>query len=189
LIFLKQRHDWKAEIVLFQNDWDDGILIRVDPSLAAGYIYENSGENQSRGVEASLAWLPAPWRVDLSGSYVRSRNLTADQDYDLFPPIMINVGVGRTFGSHGISFYLNNLYSDGAQDVAYNRTLLGAPEDLATYWRTDLNVTKRFASGLDLFVNIINLFDRDNRVPSVLGLPGGVADRPLSVSAGLRGQF
>ncbi len=189
LIFLKQGADWKAEFVLFQNDWEDGILIRPDPTLPEGFVYENSGKNQAEGIEASLGWHPNSWRVDLSGSYIRSSNLKADEDYDLFPPIMISAGVGRVFESPGVEIYLNNHYFDGSQDIAYNATVLGSPEDLPAYWRTDLNVTKTFASGMDLFLNIINLFDRDNHVPSILGLPGGVEDQPASVSVGMRCSF
>jgi hypothetical protein len=51
-----------------------------------------------------------------------------------------------------------------------------------------ISLSRRRAA-IDLFVNIINLFDRDNLVPSVLGLPGGVQDRPLSASAGIRSTF
>jgi len=189
IIFLKEVANWKAEFVVFQNDWKDGIVLRVDPSSPVGYLYENSGKNQSRGIEATLGWHPVQWRVDLSGSYVQSTNLKADQDYDLFPPIMINAGIGRTLESLGLELFLNNRYFNGAQDIAYNATLLGTPEDLPAYWRTDFNMTKHFASGMDLIVNIINLFDRDNRVPSILGLPGGVEDHSLSVSARVRYTF
>lgn len=189
LIFLKQGANWKTQIVLFQNDWKDGILVRVDPSLPSGFIYENSGKNQARGMETSLGWYPVHWRFDLSGSYVLSTNLKTDKDYDLFPPIMISLGVARSFESIGLDIFLNNRYSNGAQDIAYNATLLGTPEELPAYWRTDLNVTKHFAFGMDAFVNIINLFDRDNRFPSVLGLPGGIQDYSLSVSGGLRYTF
>lgn len=187
LVFLKQRADWKAELVLFQNNWEDGILFRLDSTFSSGYVYENSGKNQARGIEASLGWYPDHWRFDLSGSYVRSSNLKTDQDFDLFPPIMINAGIGRTFESLGLEIYLNNHYFNGGQDIA--ATLLANPKDLPAYWRTDLNVTKHFASGIDLTVNIINLFDRDNRVPSVLGLPVGVEDHSLSISARLRYTF
>ena len=189
LIFLKQSANWKAEFVLFQNDWKDGILVRLDPSLPWGFIYENSGKNQARGIEASLGWYPVHWRIDLSGSYVKSRNLKVDKDYDLFPPIMINLGVARSFESIGLDIFLNNRYFNGAQDIAYNATLLSTPEDLPAYWRTDLTVTKHFAFGMDVFMNILNLFDRDNRFPSVLGLPGGVQDYSFSVSGGLRYTF
>lgn len=189
LAFIKQRDVWHAELVLFQNDWDDGILLRVDPSVPFGAYYENSGRNRSRGLEATLGWHPGPWRVDLTGSYVKSQNLTQNEDFDLFPPIMISAGVGRAFEELNLEVYLNNHFFDGAQDVAYSATVLGSPKNLSMYWRTDLNVTKHFSSGMDMFVNIINMFDRDNRVPSVLGFSGGVADYPLSISAGVRYAF
>jgi hypothetical protein len=60
-----ERAEWKAELVLFQNDWEDGILLRLDPSSSEGSVYKNPGENQARGIEASWAWYPAPCRLDL----------------------------------------------------------------------------------------------------------------------------
>ncbi len=51
-----------------------------------------------------------------------------------------------------------------------------------------ISLSRRRAA-IDLFVNIINLFDRDNRVPSVLGLPGGVQDRSPSASPDIRSTF
>ena len=189
LVILKKFASWKGEVVLFQNDWDDGILFALDSSSPVGYVYENSGNNQARGVEASLGWYPKPWRIDLSGSYVQSTNLNTDKEYQLFPSIMMNAGVGRKFEGLGIDIYLNNRFFNGAQDVDSGASLLGDPEDLPVYWRTDLNMTKKFSSGMDLTVNIINLFDRDNRVPSVLGFSGGVEDYSLCISAGVRYAF
>jgi outer membrane cobalamin receptor len=189
LIFLKQRASWNAELLLFYNQWQDGILRKADASFPGGFRRANFGENQAQGIEASFSWVSDIWRANIGGSYVTSRNLTVDEDFELFPTVLLSAGVGRTVESFGLQIYLNNQYFYGAQDIEYNATLLGSPEDLPAYWRTDLNVTKRFSSGMDLYVNIVNLFDRDNRVPAVAGFPGGVQDRSLSISAGIQYAF
>ncbi len=184
LVFLKQGDRWTAEIVLFENRWEDGISI-VPAESAAGFTYANTGKNEARGVEVSLTWVPRPWRFDLSGSYVESRNSAMRQDYDRFPKTKLSVSIGRELAFIDTEVYVHNHLFDEVKDLSTSATL-GTPEYLPTYWRTDLTLRKELSPGLYLFANVINLFDRDNRYPSVLGFPGGVPDRPLTVSAGIR---
>lgn len=183
LVFLKQRDRWSAEIVVFENRWKNGIIIVPAPG-PIGITYKNQNRNKAQGIEGSLIWLSGPWRFDVSGSYVRSRNLITGQDYKLFPRTMATIGVSRQLPALDAEISVNNQLFDQAKDI----TLIGAlstPDDLPFYWRTDLSFTKRLSRQFELSVNVINLFNRDNRLPSVLGFPGGVPDRPLSVNVNL----
>jgi outer membrane cobalamin receptor len=184
LVFQKRHDTLRTELVLFENRWNDGIVLR-SMSTAPGYTYANAGESEARGVEASVSWLPRPWRFDLAAAYVRSRNVAAGHDYDLFPRAKVTIGVGRQLDDRGTEVIINNHFFDEAKDIA-DGSALAEPADLRTYWRTDVAFFKPVSDGLDIFANVINLFDRDNRYPSVMGFPGGVPDRPFSVSAGIR---
>lgn len=182
LVFIKQHNRWSAEIVLFENHWKDGIKVFVDPSFPAGFTYKNTGENESQGLEATFAWqTDGPWRFDLSGSYVKSSNSVTDTDYEMFPRVMANLGAGRKFETLGAELYIVNHFSDQTKDTSFSTS-----EDLPLYWRTDLTFKKAYSDQLDLHFNVINLFNRNNQLPSVLGHPEGVADDSLSISVGFR---
>jgi outer membrane cobalamin receptor len=181
-VFLTGGRHWTSEIVLFENHWKDAITFALDASQPAGFTYKNTGENEAQGLEASFTWQPdGPWRFDVSGSYIKSRNIITEQDYELFPRTMASIGIGRRFDSLEGDLSITNHIFDQAKD-----TSLPTAKDLPLYWRTDLVFSKSINKKLNFHINAINLFGRDNRWPSVLGFAEGVADRPFSVSIGLR---
>ena len=186
-VFAKKYESWIAEITLFENHWEDGIIFVLDPSLPTGFEYRNEGKNRARGVEASCSWLSQSWRIDLSGSYVESKNLKTDMDYELFPQMMGTIGVTRKF-TNGTEFSVYNSISDQAMDIS---SPIGsyAPQDLTVFWRTDLTFKKPLSTNVDFFANVLNLFNRNNRVPAVLCFPDGEEDGAFRASLGLRAKW
>ena len=89
LVFLTQRGAWNTEIVLFENHWEDGIVLVIDSSLPEGFQNLNVGLNEAQVIEVSRTWLSHSWRVDVSGSYVKSKNLETNEDYELSPNITL----------------------------------------------------------------------------------------------------
>jgi outer membrane cobalamin receptor len=178
-VFLTGGRHWTSELVLFENHWKDGITFVLDASLPDGFTYKNTGANKAHGLEASFTWQPdGPWRFDVSGSYIKSRNIITEQDYELFPRTMASIGIERRLDSLDADLTITNHIFDQAK-----YTSLTTSTDLPLYWRTDLVFNKPLNKKLDIH---INLFDRNNRWPSVLGFAEGVADRPFSVNIGLR---
>lgn len=185
LVFMRQFARWQTNVVLFANRWRDGIVLAPQSEVLS--TYANSGRNEARGIEYGLVWLPEVWRVEFNASYTQSRNLTLKQDYTLFPDIIANVLVGYDFQPAATRVSVSNRFFSGADDapaLGYN-----APDKLPVYRRTDVNITKTLDTGLEVFLNVENLFDRDNRIPSVLGIEGGMIDDPLGASVGMRYGF
>ncbi len=60
---------------------------------------------------------------------------------------------------------------------------------LRDYWRTDLNLTNKHSKNLTLFANIRNLFARDNYLPNLVDIEGGIEDESISLELGLRYNF
>ena len=181
LVWMQQGHNWKANLVLFENRWKDTISFAVTDQGTGTYV--NSGDSKAHGVEASLTWLPKPWRVELNTSYTASRNEMTDQDFTLFPRVIANLGIGYDWEAYDTGITLTTR-SYSKVDASYYST-----DNLPVYSRSDLVIQHNFDRQLQGFINIINLFDRDNQVPSVVGVQNGVPDDAFSISVGIRYEF
>ena len=60
-------------------------------------------------------------------------------------------------------------------------TPLRSPDDLPPFWRVDLNITKKISERVDLDLNIRNLCDRTNYMPSMWGMKNGIEEPGISV--------
>jgi len=151
-------------------------------------IYDNSGENRSYGAETNLIYPMKPFTFELGLSHVKSEALdmadpgnagsTTDLEYEAFPSWTMRAGMMYHLESYDIKFYLNNRVHMDWKDSPTNINL--AAKDLSTYWRTDLNVSKRFFQKFELSLNIKNLFDRENFVPSLWGAEYGFEESGIS---------
>lgn len=185
LVFMRQARTWKASLVLFENRWQDTIAaLPVAPGLST---YSNTGRSSAQGVETSLTWLPAPWSVDFNIAYTESYNDETDERFDQFPRLIANLALGYQWPQQDVQFTLSNrAFSETNQSGLFVPSGL---DPLPAYFRTDLSVVKHFGPDLEVFLNIINLFDRDNYLPSVFGVESGIPDEPFSFSVGARFQF
>lgn len=182
LVFMQQGRNWQGELIVFANHWEDAIVLDLSDPSTGDYV--NDGENRARGVELRWALVQAPWQVEFNTAWTRSHNDTTDEDYRLFPRLVTNLVIGRDVPYLATRFTLaarHTTGSDDAPELGFN-----TPEPLNDYLRIDLNATRKLGDELEGFIQLINLLDRDNRVPSVLGVPGGIPDQRFGFSIGVR---
>ncbi len=192
LIYLYRDNDWKLGLTGFYSYWQDGIVFSPydDPAYPDHHaLYINSGENRSYGVEGTCFHRLGDFAFNLGLSWVKSEALNfedpfqpgrmIDTDYDAFPTYSVLLGLYYTLKCWEIDIFLNNrVYVDRkVYSIPDIRVVeVGVAEDLDTYWRTDLNISKALPNGCRADLNIRNLFDRDNHVPSVMCVESGVAE-------------
>jgi len=185
LVLMQQGNDWKGNVVFYENRWTDTIALTfLSPSMAT---YTNSGTSRSQGVETSLSWVPGPWRFNFNASYTTSRSISAHENYKLFPRLIANLGVGYQWVGWNTELSVINRVFSNVDDVA--ASTFSSPHELPTYFRMDVVVMHDFDLHAQGFLTIINLFNRDNYLPSVLGVENGIPDDPLTLNVGLRYRF
>ncbi len=183
--FLKHTSRSQFGATVFYSRWRDAIVAvpSSDPAFSAEFV--NAGKNSARGIELSHRWDGQRWYTDINGSYVHSRNDITNEDYVAFPKTIVNLGVGYRWPRFHTEAFLNNrLYLDMTQGPIL--ATIPDPADLDDYWRADLNITTRPNKQTELFINLRNLFDQENFVPSVNNSAGGIRDEEFSVSLGAR---
>lgn len=189
LAVLRQGERHRAFAVLFATRWLDAIVPATNPNPGKPRAFLNVGESRSRGAEAGGTWLAQGLRADLSGSYVESEDRTNTRAYAAFPRVLLNAGAGWEVPRRSLEFYLHNRVHLGAREGPVGLTV-PSPQKLKDYWRADLSATwRRPGAGAEVYVNVLNLLDRRNFFPSLGAAEGGLPDRGLTVSTGLRLRF
>lgn len=194
LVYLYRDEVWKFGLTGFYSNWKDGIVGEPfdDPEERYHTMYDNRGDNRAYGIEATLFRQIDVFAIDLGVSWVKSESLDEedpynpgkiiDMEYGTFPEYSILCGFYYTLMPYQIDFYLNNRFymyfkAFSVDDVP---NITGPPDDLDSYWRTDLTVSKNVTEKLKMYLNIRNLFDRDNHVASVLGTVDGLPEQGIS---------
>lgn len=188
LVYQKEGDNWKTELTFFKSKWEDAI--GVTSTTTPGFFgrFDNINENSAKGVEFSYLRSAKKWTFDFSTSYVKSENADTDVEYVAFPEWIINLGIGYHWEKYKTDIFLNNrIHLNAAEGPITNAVT--DPDELRTYWRADLNVVRKVNDSLTTFVNVINLFDRRNFLPSIQNSENGIPDEPFSVSAGVRYTF
>ncbi|WP_197475241.1 TonB-dependent receptor, partial [Oleiphilus sp. HI0079] len=174
------------EATLFANQWKDGIvLVPTTPPLNQ---YVNTGRNESYGVEFVARRQIDQLRLEGVASFVDSTNKEADTDYVAFPSWILNLEGGYRFVDADLELILKQRIMLDYAEGDY----LGAakPDSADDYYRTDLSLVK----GLDFFgmsgdhsafLQVYNLFDQDNVIPSLYNSEGGLSDRGIGLDVGL----
>ncbi len=186
LVYLQQARNSMTEVVFFTSKWKDSIIAADTDNDTVADLFTNSGDNHSRGIEISHQADINNWQLRLSGSYVRSKNKSTNEEYATFPQYIFNIGTGYRFDD-SLSMYVNNRIHLQADNRPAEGTLTA--NELRDYWRTDLNVSKAFNRNLTLYANIRNLFDRENFLPSMEDMEYGIQDEEISFELGLRYRF
>ncbi len=186
LVYMRQTPRTLSEIVLFKSHWKDSIINTSTTTPGFNSRYINSGDSKAHGAEAYFTLQGDPWTVETSGSYVRSENTTLNQDYVAFPTWILNAGVGYRLAHYDTEFFVNmRAHLDAAEgQITSNYT---NPADLKDYWRTDVRTAKYFSKNAMLTLDIRNLFDRKNYLPSIQAnpSPGGIPDEKRSLKVGI----
>ncbi len=175
-----------TEFVLFKSRWENSIINTSTTTPGFSSRYVNSGDSESHGAEASFTWQGNPWTVETSGSYVRSKNTTFDENYVAFPTWILNAGIGYRLARYDTDLFFNlRAHLDAAEGQITND--YPSPADLKDYWRTDIHAAHHFNKHAQLTLDIRNLFDRENYLPSIQTNPstGGIPDEQRSIKVGI----
>jgi len=187
LVYIKHEKQWNTGLTLFHSRWRDGIVIGGNPAPTTLFPlkYINQAKNSAKGLEASIEWEGSAWSMDANTSYVKSKNDINNEEYAAFPRYIVNVGLGYELNDQKTHVYFKNrLHYDVAEYPVSNSRPNSS--DLAHYWRSDLNIDHAYNTRANVYLNIRNLFDRDNRLPSVWQSVGGEPGEGFSVMLGLR---
>jgi iron complex outermembrane receptor protein len=186
LVYMLQTPRTLSEFVLFKSHWKNSIINTSTTTSGFNSRFINSGDNKAHGAEASFTLQGDPWTVATSGSYVRSENTTLNQDYMAFPTWILNAGIGYRLEQYDTDFFVNvRAHLDAAEGQITSD--YPNPADLKDYWRTDVHAAKHFSKNATLTLDIRNLFDRKNYLPSIQAnpSPGGIPDEELSLKIGI----
>ena len=85
----------------------------------------------------------------------------------------------NTLNPYNIKFFMNIRFYLKMKEAHYNRE--ANPEDLPTYWRMDLNISKAIDENAVVTLDIRNLLDRKNHIPSLYGAEDGIEEPGISV--------
>ncbi|WP_250657507.1 TonB-dependent receptor plug domain-containing protein [Alkalimarinus coralli] len=176
---------WELEWTLFQNQWDDRIVLV--PFNQGGFTsrYVNSGESESSGTEVSLKGQLDRWLLETSASYIFSENTETNQWNSVFPKLIFNIGVGYSWPAQQIELFVTNRF----HNMAYTGDQALPPfaqDEAPAYFRTDLTINKSFKERWEVGLAIRNIFDRDNVLPSLANSYNGVPDIEFDAAMTLR---
>ena len=188
LIYVISKENSKFSATVFRSEWKEAIIIEVfdEPLEFFASEYVNRGVNEASGIELEGRFQLNSYLFEGSFSYITSESVSSDLDYAAFPKYIINVGINYSLPKYKLNFYLSERIHLDAKDRPANSST-DIPEDLKDYFRTDLNVSYQYNEDTNIVMNIRNLFDRDNFLPSMWGAENGVPE--AGVSATLRVSY
>ncbi len=190
LILMYKEKDWKTTANIFYSKWTNGIT--WGKAAVAGLAPNettNRGKSDSYGGEWSIFYSVNPHAVSLGFSYIKSKAYDVekgtagagsdlqDEDYVAFPEYIANAGIHLTF--YDVNFFLNNRIYLNMKESHFNKR--EDPEDLPTYWRMDLNISKTINENADVTLDVHNLLNRKNYLPSLYGSKNGFEEPGISV--------
>lgn len=177
-----------STITAFYSRWEDGIVL--NPLGPSQNQYQNTGASHAYGVELGHQRQRGSWRMEANTTWTYSVNDHAplasggygSQEYSAFPAWLLNLGVGRSFAG-GWELWLNEraMFDYAESDAIAGRSAPRAPD----YWRTDLHLQKQTARSR-IWLDLRNLFDRDNIVPALYNAEGGLPDEGFSLRLGIQ---
>lgn len=171
-----------TELTLYRSRWEDGIVL--NPVTQTVSQYQNTGVNQAWGVELSHSRHWRDWNFGGNVSYTRSRNNNTGLEYAAFPRYLLNLTAGRDWERWQCQLVQRIQLDRTMTDSLANLPVQDAPD----YWRTDLHLERRFDRHR-VWLDIRNLFDRQNIVPSLYNAEGGIPDEGLSARLGSEWQW
>ncbi|AWB68771.1 hypothetical protein C2869_21265 [Saccharobesus litoralis] len=169
LIWLHQLNDHLAyQVSYFHSHWQDGIIsTAIDNDPVFSTQFQNSGENSSQGLEAAVKVKLDDWLLDLKSSYVASQNDITHINYVMFPKWMLNMGLSYQINQHS-AIHANWTFKDQWQANQSENS-----QSLASYNRLDMAYYWQWRSDISFNLSVINLLNKTQYIPSVLGYPEG----------------
>jgi len=185
LIWMQQKSNLSYSATLYKSQWKDGIIILDDASLPAPFEqrYVNQAELSAQGIELEAKVRLKQAVLNGSYAYTESENETADEDFVAFPRHIVQLGIeGENL--LGVYVRLNNiLYIDVAASPVQDA------EKLPDIWNTNLHIGYAWSRKLSLSLDIRDILDRQDHLPSLWGNPQGLPAEGRQISAYLRYTF
>jgi iron complex outermembrane receptor protein len=176
---------------------DDGIIpVAAEAGDAFPFRYANIEKRRSRGVEFEMRHravdslelgFSASYNIGEQSSPVRDRN-----DFSSFPTWLFHSDVTAFFFEEALEATLVNRVEIGQGSRRSPGTVSYVNSQLTDLWRTDMRFAWNTPEGtyLDqLFLEIQNLFDRDDFSPSFTGVEKGLPEPGISAVVGLKVQL
>lgn len=192
-IYITKHNKWKAEAALFFSELKNGIrLTDHDNNPVTLNKFTNVSESDSTGIELSYYKTFSNWTLDTNGSYIISQNQTDEVDLTIFPEYIFNLAIAYHF-SNKWQLTVNNHIE--LERTRTQPTATKTPEDLPHYFRTDINFSKDYNKNMKVFVNVRNVFNRDNELPSTqddvdsVNFTTGIQDEEISIDIGMNYRF
>jgi outer membrane cobalamin receptor len=186
LVAMRRTEHYIVQATLFRTLWRDGIAAVLVPAAKLTQ-YQNVGRNDAKGISASLQYRAGSWLFDASGAVVASRNSITGVHYNIFPRLMADIGIKYVLADPTMQLGLNQRYMSSVDDVPSTEGFNVTP--LPRFLRTDLSFSKEWSARDSATLQVRNLFNRDNRLPSPPASLGGIPDERLSVSLALSHRF
>jgi len=179
--FNSQRKTLVQEYTLFRNYWRDAITY-------SNGMYDNSGLSSAYGAEGSVTYQVNHWQLLTTLSYIRSHNDQTHTEYVAFPKWIINTAWSYMDQSDKTHWQISNRIHLGAREGQINSVSLPNPEPLKDYWRIDCHVSRPWNPQASISLDIRNIFNRKNFLPSVQDAPssGGLPDEERSIKIGMQ---
>lgn len=189
LVYLFSTPQSALQLTAFQSQWDNAVInipLLNDPD---GYnaTYANAASNNSHGLELSFRHQRGPWTLQLGSSWVQSESEYTGQAYAAFPEWMVKGELGYQLNSRTLLALRTDIRTEQAEGP-YSTTFTD-PAELPGYVRWDMVWQQHLSPDLQLTTTLRNLFDHDNRLPSLVNNPGGDPDFPRLLEVGIRASW
>ena len=193
LVWMKQQDLYSVSVTAFISDWEDAIIIVPDNTLPAPFTsrYENQGELGAQGLELESSLLIDDWKIEAAYSFVESEDNIKDEAFIAFPEHILQLGIGMHINAKLDMRLYNIAYFDVYANVNTDQVVSPVipAEKLSSIWQTNLNINYQWQKNLSLSVDIRNLLNREDAVPSLWGNEQGVPVDGIRFSSYLRYKF
>ena len=185
LIWMKQTSAYSLSTTAFYSEWTDGIVIIDDVTLPAPFTkrYVNQGKLKSKGIELESTLLMNQWKIDSAYSFVESEDVQKQEDFIAFPKHTLQFGAGTGITNKLDFRFYNTAYFDVYANPAQTANKLG------TIWQTNMHLNYLWYKNVELSVDIRDILNRKDPVPSLWGNDEGLPVDGIQISAYLKYTF
>ncbi|WP_185964452.1 TonB-dependent receptor plug domain-containing protein [Aliikangiella marina] len=178
-VYLNKAGNNQTGITLFYSQWKDAIVVIDDLDQPAPFTqrYVNQGEFESQGLELEYRYIGDSWGIDSSLSFVDSRNVHTDESFVAFPESILQVSMDYQLPNSNFNISFSNQLWFNVQGSP-----IQSSDDLGTIWNSNFHLSYDYSPQLELRVDIRDLFNRKNNVPSLWGNPDGLPTKGIEVA-------
>jgi iron complex outermembrane receptor protein len=189
LIHMYKKQNFSLASTTFFSVFEDLITLSEDSPPT----YINVEDSEAWGIELEAKYLLGKFDYYASVSYTDSWATAPKKDhaiYDGFPDWLINYGLRYRASHKPFDIAIYNSHRYGAKTLAKaNFTNVPLGESVSPYVRTDVITTYYLGgrnSNQSIYLNIQNLFDRDNYISGNLASYEGNKDSGINAVVGFR---